>query len=218
MGWFCCLALGGGLAWHGAFCEVREAPGEMAVYPDLSLVIAPASMPAVEAPPPELVREPAVEPEPEPMPESDPRPEPEAERMEEPEPEPVVESPPLQVEAPAPSDAMRPEVEEEEEGDSGQEDVIRAEWLTELRRRIEKSKYYPGMARYAREAGTVRLRVAIGPAGNIGEIRVLENSGSARLAQGAREILQRAGETPLGSQPLGAGFCVDVPVTYRLEP
>ncbi len=189
-----------------------EAPGEIAIYPDLSVVIAPAPMPEVEDLPPEPVREPAVESEAEPVP----GPEPEAEKMAEPEPEPVMEPAPPQVEAPAPSEAVQPEAKEEE-GNSGQEDAVRAEWLTELRRRIEKSKYYPGMARYARETGTVRLRVAIDPSGKIGEVRVLANSGSPRLMKGALETLQRAGATPLGSQPLGTGFQVEVPVTYRLD-
>ena len=215
MGGGLCLVIMGGLAWHGAFCTRDNAVGEMEIYPDLNLTMAPAPMPALEAPPPEPVREPGVEPELEPI--AAPVPEPEAERMTEPEPEPVMEPERPQVEAPAPSEAVQPEAEEEE-GDSGQEDAIRTEWMTELRRRIEKSKYYPGMARYARETGTVRLRVEIGPAGEIGVVRVLDNSGSARLEQGALEILQRAGETPLGSQLLGTGFCVDVPVTYRLDP
>ena len=116
---------------------------------------------------------------------------------------------------PAPSAAAQPAVEQA--GDSGEADAIRAEWLSELQHRIEQSKFYPGVARFSRETGTVLLRVDIGPAAEIGEARILENSGSALLAKGAREILRRAAKTPLGTNALPNGFQVDVPITYRIE-
>ena len=159
--------------------------------------------------------EPVAEPSPEIMPE--PEPEPLPEPVAEPDPAPVPEPavvPPPEI-APAPAAAAQPVVEQE--GDSGEADAIRAEWLAQLRRRIEQSKFYPGAARYSRETGTVLLRVEIGPAAEIGEARILENSGSALLARGALDILRRAAETPLWTNTLPNGFLVDVPITYRID-
>ena len=210
--WALVLALGAGIAEFGGRRDWSPAPGEIRIFPEMTVTFAPAPMPAVvEAPPPE----PAPEPPPEIVPE--PAPEPVPEPMAAPELEPVPEPeavPPPDME-PAPAAAAPPAGEQA--GDSGEADAIRAEWLSELRRRIEQSKFYPGAARYSRETGTVLLRVDIGPAAEIGEARILENSGSALLAKGAREILRRAAETPLGTNALPNGFQVDVPITYRIE-
>ena len=212
--WALILALGAGIAEFGGRRDWSPAPGEIRIFPEMAVTFAPAPMPAVvEAPPPE----PAPPPPPEIVPEPAPEPEPVPEPMAEPEPEPIPEPeavPPLDME-PAPSAAAQPAVEQA--GDSGEADAIRAEWLSELQHRIEQSKFYPGAARFSRETGTVLLRVDIGPAAEIGEARILENSGSALLAKGAREILRRAAETPLGTNALPNGFQVDVPITYRIE-
>ena len=202
--WALILALGAGIAEFGGRRDWSPAPGEIRIFPEMAVTFAPAPMPAVvEAPPPEIVPEPVLEPEPDPLPEPEP----------EPVPEPAV-IPPPDIE-PAPAAATQPDLEQE--GDSGEADAIRAEWLSELQHRIEQSKFYPGVARFSRETGTVLLRVDIGPAAEIGEARILENSGSALLAKGAREILRRAAETPLGTNALPNGFQVDVPITYRIE-
>ena len=210
--WALILALGAGIAEFGGRRDWSPAPGEIRIFPEMAVTFAPAPMPAVvEAPPPEPAPPPEIVPEP--VPEPEPLPEP----MAEPEPEPIPEPeavPPPDME-PAPSAAAQPAVEQE--GDSGEADAIRAEWLSELQHRIEQSKFYPGVARFSRETGTVLLRVDIGPAAEIGEARILENSGSALLAKGAREILRRAAETPLGTNALPNGFQVDVPITYRIE-
>ena len=210
--WALILALGAGIAEFGGRRDWSPAPGEIRIFPEMAVTFAPAPMPAVvEAPPPEPAPPPEIVPEP--VPEPEPLPEP----MAEPEPEPAPKReavPPPDIE-PAPAAASQPVIEQE--GDSGEVDAIRAEWLSELRHRIEKSKFYPGAARYSRETGTVLLRVDIGPAAEIGEARILENSGSALLAKGAREILRRAAETPLGTNALPNGFQVDVPITYRIE-
>ena len=204
--WVLLLALGAGIAEFGGRRDWSPEPGEIRIFPEMVLTLAPAPMPAIEAaPPPELIPEP--EPEPEPLPEPVAEPEPELV------PEPVVVPPP-DVE---PAPALAAETTVEETGAGGEEDAIRAEWLSQLRRRIEESKFYPGTARYSRETGTVLLRVEIGPAAEIGEVRILENSGSALLAKGAREILRRAAEKPLGTNTLSEGFQVDVPITYRIE-
>ena len=209
--WIWVLALGGGLAWGGARCAQEPPPGAVKIFPEMQVRIAPAPMPAIPLPEPEP--EPVVIPEPEPLPEPPP-PEPEPE-PELPLPEPLPEpEPPPPVEA-APAEAAQ--AVEALEGDAGAGEALRAEWLGELRRRIEQSKYYPGAARYTRETGTVLLRVEIGPTAEIGAVQILENTGSALLAEGARSILRRAGATPLGTNALAHGFQVEVPITYRLE-
>lgn len=223
--WVLLAALGWGAAGWCARRDRAPAPGAVQIYPEMSLTLVAPPMPAVpEPPPPETVPEPEPEPEPEPVlePESlppplplpEPEPEPEPEPLPKPEPEPVpaAEPPPDAAPAPAAQAAVA-----EPDGAAGREDAVRAEWLTELRRRIEQSKFYPGMARYARETGTVRLLVEIGPAADLGAVEIVGNTGSALLAQGAREILRRAAERPLGTNALPAGFRVEVPITYRLE-
>ena len=75
------------LGWGAAgFCARRDrapAPGDVQLYPEMSLTLMAPPMPAVpEPPPPEVV--PAPAPAPEPMVEPEPQPEPEPE----PEPEP----------------------------------------------------------------------------------------------------------------------------------
>ncbi|HAL93051.1 MAG TPA: hypothetical protein DCM68_08530 [Verrucomicrobia bacterium] len=189
-------------------------PGEMRIYPETVLQIALAPVPEIEEAP---APEPKVGPPPEPVPVPEPAPEPESEPevVPEPEPEPKPEPPPPPVLEAAPSEAEQPVAEIE--GDSGEEEALRAEWLGELRRRIEESKFYPGAARYSREAGTVLLRVEIGADGKIGPAEVLENTGSALLAEGARGILRRAASRPLGTNRMPEGFEVDVPITYRID-
>ena len=221
--WMLVLALGGAAVFFGGRCDRRPDSGEAAIFPEMTLALAPVPMPAVEAsppepaaePPPERVPEPEprVEPEPEPLPEPMPEPEPIAEP--EPEPTPEPEAVPVPDIESAPAIAAQPEPEDE--GESGEEEAIRAEWLAQLRRRIEQSKYYPGAARYSRETGTVLVRVDISSAGEIGAVRILENTGSALLAEGARGIFRRAAEKPLGTNALPEGFAVDVPITYRIE-
>ncbi len=195
--------------------ERAPAPGAVMLRPEMVLRLAPAPMPEVAA-----AVEPEPEPEIEPEPEPEPEPESELEIEEAPEPEPEAELPPPESpvepeEELAPSEAVQ--VMPEPEGAAGEEAAIRDAWLEELRRRIEQSKYYPGSARYARKSGTVRLRVQIGADGRIGGAEVLENSGPAALAEGARGILRRAAERPLGDGQVREGFAVEVPISYRME-
>lgn len=215
------LALGvaaGLAAWLGTRAAWAPPPGEVRIQPEtvLRIALAPAPEIAPEPPPaPEMLPEPPPEPEPLPEPEESPEPVPVPEPPP-PEPVPAPERPPpMPVAEAAPAVAAKPEADAE--GAAGMEDAIRAEWLGELRRRIERNKFYPGAARYARETGTVRARVSIGADGTIGRAEILENSGPPLLAEGARGILRRAAATPLGTNELRAGFQVDVPITYCFE-
>lgn len=206
--WALLALLGWGVA---GFCARRErapAPGEVRIYPEVTLTLVAPPMPAIPEPPPEI----PPAPEPDPQPTEVPEPLPVRAPEPKPEPEPVLAPPPEAAPAPATQAAAA-----EPDGAAGRADALRAEWLTQLRQRIEASKFYPGMARYARETGTVRLLVDVGPTAEIGTVRILENTGSVLLAQGAREILRRAAERPLGTNALPAGFQVEVPITYRLE-
>ncbi len=165
--------------------------GEARVFPETTLQI--ALMPAAPAP--------DLEPEPEPdqIPELAPTP---------------VEPPPEPEEDPV------PEVQSvvEREGEAGIEDAIRVEWMARLRRRIEENKFYPGAARYARESGTVMLSIEIGTDARIGRVEVVENSGSALLAEGAQAILRRVAAAPLDTNRLSSPIRVEVPITYRMRP
>ena len=113
-------------------------------------------------------------------------------------------------------EAAQAPVEDTGIGESA-ENAIRAEWLTELRRRIEASKYYPRMARSSHMTGMVLLQVEITAAAEIGAVNVLHNTGSQLLADGALAIQRQAAEQPLGSQPLPNGFIVEVPIHYELR-
>ncbi len=209
-GWAAVLALGSAVVWWGTRAELGPAPGETRIFPEMVLALAPAPMPAVAAtppappaePPPEIApaTEPVVEPEPVP---------PEQEPL-----SPAEPIPPPDVE-PAPAVPAQPMMRED--GDAGAA-AVRAEWLGELRRRIEKNKFYPCAARYSQETGTVWVRVAIGPDGRLGSTEIRRNTGSALLGRGALGILRRAAAQPLGTNALPAGFQVDMPFTYRLEP
>jgi len=185
-------------------------PGEVRLVTETRLRIALVPMPSIAVPLPEPVTSPLPEPiaEPEPSPEIVVEPEaPVWPRME---PEPAMIPPPMEA---VPSAAAQPQVEEE--GAAGREEAIRAEWMVQLRRRIERSKFYPGAARVSRETGTVLLQVEILPSARIGEVRLLGNTGSALLAEGALAILHRAAEKPLGTNRLSEAFQVEVPITYQ---
>jgi len=199
--------------WSG---PPSAAPGEVQLVRETTLRVSLVSMPEVAAPEPERIEAVLPEPEPDPLPE--PAPVPREERVLEVLPPPLKEPAPAEVpplvEA-APEEAVQTPVKEE--GAAGREAAIRNKWLSELRCRIEQSKFYPGAARYSRETGTVLLRVEIEPTAAIGEVRLLENSGSTLLAEGAMAILRRVGGMPLGSNELPSGFQVEVPITYQVD-
>ncbi len=209
--WALILTLSGAAAYFGGHRDWRPDSGEIQLCPEMVLRVAPAPMPAMTPP----RREPVAEPPPEIVPEPEPEPEPLPELVPEPVVEPEPQSRPPPDNESAPSVAVQAPIEEE--GNAGAAAAIRSEWLKELRRRIEESKYYPSAARYSREMGTVLLRVEIGADGEIGPAEILENTGSALLLKGARGILRRAAVKPLGTNALGTGFRVDVPITYRVE-
>ena len=186
-GW---LALAVAVGWLAACLHGRllaPPPGEVVLEQETHLQIALAPMPVMESPPPE----PVVEPEPLP--------------------EPEVAPPPVEA---ALTPAVQPAVEKQ--GAAGREEAIQAEWLGELSNRIEQSKFYPGAARYSRETGTVLLLVEVEPTATIGSVRILENSGSALLAEAALAILKRAAAKPLGTNTLPSSFQVEVPITYQV--
>ncbi|MBU1693816.1 MAG: energy transducer TonB [Verrucomicrobia bacterium] len=195
-----------GWAWLMGRDSIGPRPGEVRLFPETVLRLALAPVSAVATPPPPPSPEPEPEPPPEPAPEPD-----DTLALAPPEPEPeIVES----LLEPAPALAEQPPMENERE--AGRADALRVEWISELRRRIEENKFYPGAARYSEESGTVTLRVQISPSAEIERVEILENTGSALLAAGARAILRRAAATPLGTNRLPEGMQVQVPITYRM--
>ena len=129
----------------------------------------------------------------------------------------IPEPPPPQPEEEPPVEEIPP-IEEPApviEGEAGTREAVRVEWIARLRRRIEENKFYPGAARYTREAGTVTLNVRISRDARIERVEVVRNTGSALLAEGARTILRRAGATPLDTNRLPEGIEVEIPITYR---
>lgn len=180
-------------------------PGEIELFPETALRLALAPTPAVAPSPPEPPR-----PEPPPL---APSPEPAAAPQPEPasEPEPEIAAPEI---PPAPAVAEQPPVVSP--GDAGRENAIREEWFSELLRRIEENKFYPGSARFSEETGTVTLRVRISAGAEILGSEVAANTGSKRLAEGARAILRRAANRPLGTNRLAEELHVQVPITYRM--
>ncbi len=190
-------------------------PGEVQTLQKTLLRVSLVPMPSIMPPLPEPIVEPEPEPLPEPVVEEEPAPLVESQPKEAPlpivEPEPVVIPPPMEAVPVQPAQVL-----EEIEGEAEREEAIRTEWLFQLRRRIEQSKFYPGAARYSRETGTVILQVEILSSAEIGQVRILENTGSALLAGGALAILRRAAAKPLGTNALSSGFQVEVPITYRV--
>lgn len=192
--------------------ESAPAPGAVQLPEVIRLQLALVPMPAqISIPEPEP--EPVMEVQPQPEPELEPEIVLEPEVVPEPQAEPTKVTPP-EPEA-LPSEAVSPILEEE--GAAGAEEAIRDEWLGELQRRIEQRKFYPGAARYSRQSGTVLLRIEIGADARIGRVDVLENTGTAMLAEGAQRILRRAAEQPLGSGEIKQGFVVEVPIAYRFD-
>lgn len=205
------LAIGWALPYAD---RLEPAPGAVPLPKVVRLQLALVPMPEQVAVP---------EPEPEPAPTVPPQPEPELEPEIVPEPDVVLVIEPQREKAvvtPVEPDALPTEAAAlvlEEEGAAGAEEARQNEWLGELRRRIEQRKYYPGAARYSRQSGTVRLRVEIGPDARIGRVEVVENTGTAMLAEGARKILRRVAEQPLGRGEIKQGFVVEVPIAYRFD-
>lgn len=192
--------------------EPTAAPGAVQLPEAIRLHLALVPMPE-QVPMPAFEPEPVTEVQPQPEPELEPEIVLEPEVVPEPPAEPTKVIPP-EPEA-LPTEAVAPILEEE--GVAGAEEAIQDEWLGELRRRIEQRKFYPGAARYSRQSGTVLLRIEIGTDARIGQVDVLENTGTAMLAEGAQRILRRAAEQPLGSGEIKQGFAVEVPIAYRFD-
>jgi hypothetical protein len=195
-------ALGWGAAGWCARRDRAPAPGAVQIYPEMSLTLVAPPMPAVpEPPPPEAVPEPEPEPEPEPVLEPEPcrrrwEPEPEPEPIPEPEPvpEPTVEPPPDAAPAPPAQAAVA-----EPDGAAGREDTVRAEWLPELRRRIEQSMFYPGMAAMRAKPAPSGCSWRSVPAGISARWRSWTTPGPP-VGPGCAGNPARAAERPLGTK------------------
>lgn len=75
--------------------------------------------------------------------------------------------------------------------------------MAQIRARIERAKYYPGIALRSRIEGKAAVRFAIDKTGRPVDIRLAVSSGSPVLDDAAREIVRRAAPYPLYKEPIG---------------
>lgn len=100
---------------------------------------------------------------------------------------------------------------------SGSGDALKS-YLAEVRRRLEKHKTYPWMARRQHREGVVVLNFAIGKEGEITDYKVARSSGHEVLDSAAAEALQKVGQFPPLPRVLGRSqLNIQVPLAFRLS-
>jgi len=86
----------------------------------------------------------------------------------------------------------------------------------EIRKRIERARFYPDQARREGIEGTVELEFALSADGQVQEIWVLRSSGSSILDEAAIQVVKRAAPYPIAEDwPTVVRF--QLPITYRLK-
>jgi protein TonB len=91
-------------------------------------------------------------------------------------------------------------------------------YLAEVRRRLEKQKTYPWMARRQHLEGVVVLRFTIGKGGEIAGHQVGRSSGHEVLDDAAAGALQKVGRFPPLPPALGRSrLNIEVPLAFRLS-
>lgn len=92
------------------------------------------------------------------------------------------------------------------------------EFLEEVRKRIEKNKFYPLEARRAGYEGTVLISFEVFRDGRIGDVRVLKSSGYELLDRAGVEAVRRASPFPkLSSYTYRKRLRIKVPITFKIE-
>lgn len=192
-----------------------EAPSAAASEPQHMPDPKPEEKPEAEPPPEEKPQKKAeavrdVTPVPEPVPETKPDPP----REPEPENESVAElqavSPPV-ISPPAESDAAAQRASTVLQGG----EAVSPSLLQQLRRMVERAKYYPARARRTGITGKAVLRLTISCSGEITNVSVV-SAGHAVLASGA----QKAGDRLTGrtvSPPPCRTLTVNIPIIYELR-
>src|SRR4029450_3022503 len=74
--------------------------------------------------------------------------------------------------------------------------------LAEIRKRIERAKRYPSLARQQEIEGSVRVSFSIEPSGEVSELRLLGSSGSPILDEEALATVKRAAPLPYYPNPI----------------
>ncbi len=97
-------------------------------------------------------------------------------------------------------------------------DKIKAAYLMAVRRKIERSKYYPRSAKKLRQSGMVEVRFTILKDGSIKSIEVVSACRHSRLNRAAVKTLEKIGSF----KPLPDVFDADeltlkVPINYKLK-
>lgn len=82
-------------------------------------------------------------------------------------------------------------------GESGADSL-----LTEIRKRIERAKQYPSLARQQGAEGMAEVRFQINPDGSLGATQLVQSSGSVLLDEAALATVQRAAPYPAYPSPL----------------
>ena len=91
-------------------------------------------------------------------------------------------------------------------------------YLSELRRAIQRRKYYPKTARKRGMEGTVRVQLTIHANGKFSGIRVGASSGSKELDKAAMVAIKRLGHfKPIPKAVGRSRWTVRVPITYKLR-
>lgn len=91
-------------------------------------------------------------------------------------------------------------------------------YLAEVRRRLEKEKNYPWMARRQHREGVVILKFTIGNGGEIAGYKIARSSGHEVLDGAAAEALKKVGRFPPLPPVLGRSqINIQVPLAFRLS-
>lgn len=91
-------------------------------------------------------------------------------------------------------------------------------FLREVRRRIEKNKFYPREAREAGFEGTVLIAFEVLESGEVAEIRVVKSSGYTILDRAGVETIMRASPFPrLDRYTWRKRLRIEVPITFRMK-
>ena len=74
--------------------------------------------------------------------------------------------------------------------------------LLQIVRRINKRKYYPEEARRESLEGVPRVMFSINPSGSVGDVNIIETSGSRVLDSAAIETIKKSSPLPFYPDPI----------------
>jgi len=92
-----------------------------------------------------------------------------------------------------------------------------AQFLRNVRSRLESAKRYPWLAKMQGQEGTARVQFLIDPAGEVREIHLLESSQSKLLDDEAIETVKRVGRFPQLPLSWSKNVRIEVPMVFQLN-